>query len=211
MRFSRRLAAVVIMTLSASAGAKDLGTWGNVFEPVEQDMLVFIQNRLKSMEQSGEMDKLKNEAIERVKRNAVRPPPVAGLSPAVTYRSFPYDPTFTVNETITDMRGNIIARKGDQVNPMDRVPYNQTLFFIDGDNREEVAWMKKQLGSAGDFKIILVKGNIKETSDALDERIYFDQAGVLTTKFGFEHTPVRITRDDRKLKVEEIPVDGARK
>lgn len=211
MRFSRRLAAVVIMTLSVSAGAKDLGTWGNVFEPAEQDMLVFIQNRLKSMEQSGEMDKLKNEAIERVKRNAVRPPPVAGLSPAVTYRSFPYDPTFTVNETITDMRGNIIVRKGDQVNPLDRVPYNQTLFFIDGDNREEVAWIKKQLGSAVDFKIILVKGNIKETSDALDERIYFDQAGVLTTKFGFEHTPVRITRDGRVLKIEEIHIPEVNK
>jgi len=89
------------------------------------------------------------------------------------------------------------------------VPYNQTLYFIDGDNREEVAWMKTQLGSAGEFKIILVKGNIKEISDALDERIYFDQAGVLTTKFGFEHTPVRITRDARRLKVEEIPVKGA--
>ncbi|VVT47282.1 IncF plasmid conjugative transfer pilus assembly protein TraW [Kosakonia radicincitans] len=211
MTLSRRLLAVIIMTLATSAGAKDLGTWGNVFEPAEQDMLVFIRNRLKAMEQSGELDTLKNEAIERVKRNAVRPPPVAGLSPAIKYRSFSYDPTFTVNETVTDMKGNIIARKGDQVNPLDRVPYHQTLYFIDGDNRDEVAWMKKQLPGAGDFKVILVKGNIKETSDALDERIYFDQAGVLTTKFGFEHTPVRITRDNRVLKVEEIPVTGVKK
>jgi len=115
MTLTRSLVAVVMMTLAASAGAKDLGTWGNVFEPAEQDMLVFIRDRLHSMEQSGEMEKLKNEAIERVKRNAVRPPPVAGLSPAVTYRSFPYDPTFTVNETLTDMHGNIIARKGERV------------------------------------------------------------------------------------------------
>lgn len=67
-----------------------------------------------------------------------------------------------------------------------------------------MAWIKQQLAGATDFKIILVKGNIKETSDALNERIYFDQAGVLTTKFGFEHTPVRITRDGRVLKIEEI-------
>ncbi|AGN88329.1 type-F conjugative transfer system protein TraW [Enterobacter sp. R4-368] len=211
MTHTRRLVAVLILTLSASAGAKDLGTWGNLFEPAEQDMLVFIRNRLKSMEQSGELDTLKKEAIERVKRNAVRPPPVAGLTPASKYRTFSFDPTFTVNETITDMKGNIIARKGDKVNPLDRVPYSQTLYFINGDNRDEVAWMKKQLPGAGDFKVILVKGNIRETSDALDERIYFDQAGVLTTKFGFEHTPVRITRDNRVLKVEEIPVNGASK
>ncbi|PDO82765.1 type-F conjugative transfer system protein TraW [Kosakonia pseudosacchari] len=206
MMLSRRLAIMLFMTFTAGAGAKDLGTWGNLFEPAEQDMLVFIQNRLKSMEQSGELDTLKKEAIERVKRNAVRPPPVAGLTPAIMYRTFSFDPTFTVNETITDLKGNIIARKGDKVNPLDRVPYSQTLYFIDGDNLDEVAWMKKQLSGAGDFKVILVKGNIKETSDALDERIYFDQAGVLTTKFGFEHTPVRITRDNRVLKVEEIPV-----
>lgn len=203
--------ALTLVMLSAGVAAKDLGTWGNVFEPAEQDMLVFIQNRLKSMEESGEMDRLKNEAIDRVKRNAVRPSPVVGLTPAITYRTFSYDPTFTVNETITDMKGNIIARKGDQVNPFDKVPYNQTLFFIDGDNRDQVSWLKPQLASAGNFKIILVNGNIKETSDALDERIYFDQAGVLTTKFGFEHTPVRVTRDDRVLKIEEIPVSGAKK
>ncbi len=194
-----------VAVISAGAIAKDLGTWGNAFEPTEQDILVFIQKRLSSMEQSGEMDRLKNEAIERVKRNAVRPPPVEGLSPATQYRSFSYDPTFTVNETITDMKGNIIASKGDRVNPLARVPYNQTLFFIDGDNRDEMSWMKQQLASTGDFKIILVKGNIKEISDALNERIYFDQAGVLTTKFGFEHTPVRISRDGNVLKVEEIP------
>lgn len=203
--------AFALAMMAASATAKDLGTWGNVFEPAEQDMLVFIHNRLKSMEESGEMDRIKDEAIERVKRNAVRPPPVAGLTPATDYRTFSYDPTFTVNETITDMKGNIIARKGDQVNPFDKVPYNQTLFFIDGDNRDQVAWLKPQLASTGDFKIILVKGNIKEMSDALDERIYFDQAGALTTKFGFEHTPVRVTRDNRVLKIEEIPVTGARK
>lgn len=197
----------LVAVISAGAVAKDLGTWGNVFEPAEQDILVFIQKRLTSMEQSGEMDRIKNEAIERVKRNAVRPAPVAGLSPAITYRTFSYDPTFVVNETITDMKGNIIARKGDRVNPLDRVPYNQTLFFIDGDNRDEMVWMKQQLTHTGDFKIILVKGNIKDTSDALDERIYFDQAGVLTTKFGFEHTPVRISRDGQVLKIEEIPAN----
>lgn len=205
------IAALTAMLLSASAGAKDLGTWGNLFEPAEQDMLVFIQSRLKSMEESGELGRLQNEATERVKRNAVRPPPVAGITPAVKYRRFSYDPTFVVNETITDMKGNIIARKGDRVNPFDKVPFSQTLYFIDGDNRDELTWIKQQLSATTNFKVILVKGNIKDTSDALNERIYFDQAGVLTTKFRIEHTPARVSRDDRVLKIEEIPVMARRK
>lgn len=211
MKKRLQLTALILLTLSAASGAKDLGTWGNVFEPAEQDMLTFIQNRLKGMEQSGELDRLREEATARVKEHAVRPTPVEGLSKAVTYRSFVWNPTFTVKETITDMQGNVIARKGDTVNPLDKVPFSQVLYFIDGDDREQVNWTRQQIAGQTDFKVILVKGNIRESSDALNERIYFDQSGVLTRKFGFEHIPARISRDGRVMKVEEIPVSGAKK
>lgn len=211
MKKRLQLTALILLTLSAACGAKDLGTWGNVFEPAEQDMLTFIQNRLKGMEQSGELDRLREEATARVKEHAVRPTPVEGLSKAVTYRSFVWDPTFTVKETITDMQGNVIARKGDTVNPLDKVPFSQVLYLIDGDDREQVNWTRQQIAGQTDFKVILVKGNIRDSSNALNERIYFDQSGVLTRKFGFEHIPARISRDGRVMKVEEIPVSGAKK
>ena len=146
-----------------------------------------------------------------MKEHAVRPTPVEGLTKAKEYRSFAWDPTFTVKETITDMQGNVIARKGDTVNPLDKVPFSQVLFFIDGDDKEQVNWTRQQLAGQTSVKVILVNGNIKETSDALNERIYFDQSGVLTRKFGFEHIPARISRDGRVMKVEEIPVSGAKK
>lgn len=190
--------------LSAGVSARDLGTTGHLFTIAEPDMLTFIKQRLQAMEDSGEMAKMQKETEERVKAHAVRPTPVAGLSPAVTTRSFAFDPTFTVRETITDMQGRVIAKQGDQVNPLDRVPFSEVLYFLDGDNRAQVAWVKKQIGGQTNFKVILVNGNIRETSDTLDEPVYFDQAGVLTTKFGFTHTPVRISRDDRVLKVEEV-------
>lgn len=206
-----QLTALLLLTLSAGSGAKDLGTWGNVFEPAEQDMLDFIQNRLKGMEQSGELDRLREEATARVKEHAVRPAPVEGLTKAVEYRRFAWDPTFTVQETIADMQGNLIARKGDTVNPLDKVPFSQVLYFIDGDDTEQVSWARQQIAGQTNVKVILVKGNIKGVSDALNERIFFDQSGVLTRKFGFEHVPARISRDGRVMKVEEIPVSGAKK
>lgn len=190
--------------LSSGVSARDLGTTGHLFTIAEPDMLTFIKQRLQAMEDSGEMAKMQKETEERVKAHAVRPTPVAGLSPAVTTRSFAFDPTFTVRETITDMQGRVIAKQGDQVNPLDRVPFSEVLYFLDGDNRAQVAWVKKQIAGQMNFKVILVNGNIRETSDTLDEPVYFDQAGVLTTKFGFTHTPVRISRDDRVLKVEEV-------
>jgi conjugal transfer pilus assembly protein TraW len=73
-----------------------------------------------------------------------------------------------------------------------------------------VNWIRQQIAGQTDVKVILVKGNIRDSSNALNERIYFDQSGVLTRKFGFEHIPARISRDGRVMKVEEIPVSGAK-
>jgi len=203
----RLLAPVVVLlatVVSGAARATDLGTIGHLFPIAEPDLLTFIGQRLKGMEDSGEMDRLQREAEARVKAHAVRPAPVAGLTPARTDRAFLYDPTFTVRETIRDMRGNLIARAGDKVNPLDRVAFSETLYFVDGDNPQQMAWLQLQIRGPQNFKVILVKGNVHDSSIALDEPVYFDQYGTLTTKFGFEHTPVRITRADRMLRVEEV-------
>ncbi|MEG3126658.1 type-F conjugative transfer system protein TraW [Pantoea cypripedii] len=200
-----RLAAVLLAAaVTLPAGAKELGTIGHLFPIAEPDLLTFIGQRLQGMKQSGELDRIQREAEARVKAHAVRPEPVAGLTPAIKDRTFRYDPTFTVQETVRDMHGNVIARAGDRVNPLDKVPYSETLYFIDGDNPAQMKWVKAQLADQQNVKVILVKGNIHDSSLALDEPVYFDQYGTLTTKFGFEHTPVRITRDDRWLKVEEV-------
>lgn len=201
-----RVAALAALLLSGPAAAKDLGTTGHLFEIGETDLIAFIQQRLKGMEESGELARMQRETEERVKAHAVRPAPVAGLSPATTDRTFTFDPTFTVGEDIRDMQGRFIARKGDKVNPLDKVSMNQILYFIDGDDRRQVAWVKRQLAGQVAFKVILVNGNVKEVSDALDEPVYFDQAGVLTTKFGFTHVPARVRQDGRVLKVDELAV-----
>lgn len=201
---SRWVICLLAGLFSLSAGAKDLGTIGHLFPIAEPDLLDFIGQRLQGMKDSGEMDRIQREAEARVKAHAVRPDPVAGLTPAKADRTLHYDPTFTVRETIRDMRGNVIARSGDQVNPLDKVPFSETLYFIDGDNPAQMKWVKQQLAGQVNFKVILVNGNIRDSSNALDEPVYFDQYGTLTTKFGFEHTPVRISRDDRTLKVEEV-------
>lgn len=203
----RQLATAVVLLVTVvtqPVQAKDLGTIGHLFPIAEPDLLTFIGQRLKGMENSGEMDRLQREAEARVKAHAVRPAPVAGLTPARTNRAFLYNPTFTVRETIRDMRGNVIARAGDKVNPLDRVAFSETLYFVDGDNPQQMAWLKLQITGQQNFKVILVKGNVHDSSIALDEPVYFDQYGTLTTKFGFEHTPVRITRADSMLRVEEV-------
>ncbi|MXK77791.1 hypothetical protein GR646_27300, partial [Klebsiella pneumoniae] len=57
-------------------------------------------------------------------------------------------------------------------------------------------------------KIILVRGSIPDTSAALDSRIYFDQNGVLSKRFGLTAVPARITPapSGERLNIEVFPV-----
>jgi conjugal transfer pilus assembly protein TraW len=175
--------------------ANDLGVYGAIFSISEPDMLDSIYSRLDSMQKNGELEKY-NEAFKtRVIEHIVRPAPVAGVSdldqtkPGFHY----YNPTMIVNHDISDALGNVIAHKGDWVNPLQTMQFNEILYFIDGDNAKQMAWMKKQIAVADQvnqsIKVILVNGNIQTSAKALNERVYFDQYGKLCQTFGIKHTP----------------------
>ncbi|HDV8925755.1 TPA: conjugal transfer protein TraW, partial [Escherichia coli] len=105
--------------------------------------------------------------------------------------------------------GRVFARQGEVMNPLQYVPFNQTLYFINGDDPAQVAWMKRQTPPTLESKIILVQGSIPEMQKALDSRIYFDQNGVLCQRLGIDQVPARVSAvpGDRFLKVEFIPAE----
>lgn len=114
---------------------------------------------------------------------------------------------------IRDNEGRVFARQGEVMNPLQYVPFNQTLYFINGDDPAQVAWMKRQTPPTLESKIILVQGSIPEMQKALDSRIYFDQNGVLCQRLGIDQVPARVSAvpGDRFLKVEFIPAEEGRK
>lgn len=195
--------------ISSSGFCKDLGVTGEIFPVKEKNMLDFIKDRVVEMQASGAWDEIMKSSQERVRRHALRPVPVAGLTQATNYRVTHFDPTFVVGQTITDHLGNVIARKGDKINPLEKLPvaFDRTLFFIDGDNKKQIQWTKKTLDKYKNVKIILVNGNVREASEAVNHRVYFDQNGVLVKRFGLQRVPVVISPEVKTLKVEEFAVD----
>ena len=109
--------------------------------------------------------------------------------------------------------GDRIAEAAEVMNPLQYVPFNQTLYFINGDDPAQVAWMKRQTPPTLESKIILVQGSIPEMQKSLDSRVYFDQNGVLCQRLGIDQVPARVSAvpGDRFLKVEFIPAEEGRK
>lgn len=204
---------IALLIWGQSVAAADLGTWGDLWPVKEPDMLTVIMQRLTALEQSGEMGRKMDAFKERVIRNSLRPPAVPSIGRTEKYGSRLFDPSVRLAADIRDNEGRVFARQGEVMNPLQYVPFNQTLYFINGDDPAQVAWMKRQTPPILESKIILVQGSIPEMQKSLDSRVYFDQNGVLCQRLGIDQVPARVSAvpGDRFLKVEFIPAEEGRK
>lgn len=131
--------------LSPLTQAADLGTWGDLWPVREQDMLQLITQRLQSLQSSGQWDQTMDAFKQRVIENSQRPAPVEGIKRAEKYEQRWFDPSIRLTEDLKDNEGRVFARKGEVVNPLKTVPFVQTLYFINGDDADQLAWMKRQV------------------------------------------------------------------
>jgi conjugal transfer pilus assembly protein TraW len=197
--------------LSLPAAARDLGTRGDLYPVAEQDMLVFIQQQLHAMQADGTLAQMQAATEKRIAAHVLRPTPVPGLHRAVKAAVDDIDPSVTVDHDIADSHGVVFARRGERINPLTYVAFRETLYFIDGDDKAQVAWMAQQTPETLASKIILVNGDIKTTGEALNAQMYFDQNGVLTRKLHITALPARVTLapDGQHLRVTTSVVTGA--
>lgn len=195
------IAVFLLVGLSPLSQAKDLGTWGDTWPVAEQSFLEFIQTRLATMMNDGTLSALQHQFVQRVEAHALRPVPVPGLKADTREHVSWYDPTFTAELDIADTQNHIFVHQGDRINPLDTLSLNLTLYFIDSDDKRQIAWMKTQKPPTPNYKIILVNGNVREASDSLASRVYFDQQGVISRRLQLTYIPARVIQDGRRLKI----------
>lgn len=201
---------LAVMAMTQSASAKDYGQQGAVFRISEPDLLRTIEQKLRTLEASGGIERMNAELTRRTEAGVRRPRPVAGIALAVRERSWIFDPTMHVDKDILDNKGNVIARGGQRVNPLDFVTICQKLVFIDGDNRDQVNWALRRFDDRG-AKLIMVKGAPLDAMTAHQRRFYFDQGGFLVGRFGIRAVPAVVEPNGKTMRVSEIPLGVGRK
>ncbi len=145
------------------ATAADLGARGQLFPIQEENFLTFIHQRLTAMQKDGELAAAKKAFIARAKAHAMRPTPVAGLTTTTVGSTRLYDPSIVLNQSIFDANGQLLIPAGTKVNPLDRVPFSETLIFFNNDDARQQAMVKQLLAHPPTprVKLILVQGSIK--------------------------------------------------
>jgi len=201
-----KIASLVALIASFDVIAKDLGVIGPSYPVIERDLIEVIHERIQQKTASGELGELHNGLKDRTKNYAKRPPGVS-LPRALEYRAVEINPVYTLDKDITDADGKVIFKAGTKVNPLEVNPLTKTLCFIDGDDPEQVSWMKEYCSADIRNKMILVNGDYLGLTEKLNLRLYFDQRGYLVERFGIKAVPAVIRQSGKVLYVEEFPIN----
>lgn len=198
----------------STASARDLGTHGIIYPIEEEDPIKLIQQKLKVLKESGEMERHNRIFQKKTITSVKRPKPVEGITRATESRIFYYDPSYIVKEDMTDHQGRVFIKKGTKVNPLGTTNLSQNLLFFDGDDREQVSWAQSFLSAKKSeekhqketVKLILVKGPPLSLSEEFKLPVYFDQGGLLSKKLGIQYVPAFVRQEDLRLRIEEVPL-----
>lgn len=190
---------------SGALNATVIGTYGDTYPIAEADFLTVIQAGLKQRQQSGDMTRLQQAFAKRAEQHSRRPVPVAGLSPAPRTTSRLFDPSITVPEDVRDTTGHLVARQGARVNPLTTISLRQALLFYDADDVRQAAWATRTAQQHnGKVKFIIVNGAIDVEARRVQQPVFFDQQGRLSTRFGLRHIPAMITQEGLYLRIQEV-------
>ena len=194
----------LVLMASRCFGAEQLGP---VYPIAEPNILEDIERVLRKKESSGELQRLQKEAVERSKKSAEEPRPVAGIGRVQQNRTFYWDPSVTANEAIKDASGNVIVQAGQKVNPLDYVSLSKHLFFFDGRDPAQVIKAQAMIQHYGGMiKPILVAGPVAKLSRDWKQQVYFDQGGALVRKLGIVAVPALVSQQDKRLRIDEIAI-----
>jgi conjugal transfer pilus assembly protein TraW len=197
------------LAAGAGAHAESLGVIGPIYRIVEEDLLAMIERRLREKEASGELARLRAQAVERGRQAVLRPAPLA-LPVVQAPRTYHVDPTYVLDKNIVDATGRLLFAAGTRANPLDIVPMPRKLLFFDGRDARQVALAAQLVGAhAGAVKPVLTGGSYLDLMRLWQMPVYFDQRGLLVRRLAIVRVPALVSQEGKRLRIDEMVPSAA--
>jgi conjugal transfer pilus assembly protein TraW len=196
----------LLLLMFQNTFAMSLGVVGEVYVVEEENMLTWIESRVKELEQTGEFKAIQAHWVGQVSQHANRPQSLA-LPRAKKSYQHRYYPNIVLQQDVLDAQGHILFPRGLKLNALDSLStYSPHWMFLNADDHAQLKWAKQQLLVTPAAKVILTAGAILDTEKQLQQPIYFDQGGRITQKLGIQHVPALVSRDKHALLIREIAI-----
>ena len=208
-RYFNRLMFSLICLIGASGPASAahgyLGAVGPVYQIEEEDMLLSIARTLKRKEASGEIAHLQEQMRDSVEHKFSTPTPVEGIQTTVEPRSYYFDPSVTLPQSITTPEGRVLATAGTRINPLDYRNWSSEMLFIDGRDPQQQLYAARLIEKAdGRLKTVLVAGDFRPLSRGWRVPVYYDQGGELVKRFGISQVPAHVYQEGKRIRIDEV-------
>jgi conjugal transfer pilus assembly protein TraW len=206
MTTPRILAAAFVWLLVAStAVARDLGTFGTVYDIAEKDALKELEEKAKSVDFSKAVDR---NALARRARNFT-PEDVKEMKmigPARKDRTFLVDMTYTVERDIKDDKGNIVYPAGYTFNPLSYLAYPRTVVILNGKRPEHIRWFKESsYAKDAQVTLLLTDGSYSELSRSLKRPVFYASTKLIEV-FKIQAVPSVVRQSGAYMEVTEVRI-----
>ena len=202
----RIFTAVLLCLFMASSGfARDLGTFGAVYDIVEKDALKELEEKAKSVDFSKAVDR--NALVKRsrdftpedVKETRM-------IGPARKDRTFFVDMTYNLERDIRDDKGNTIYPTGYAFNPLSYVTYPRILIILNGKWPEQIRWFE-QSSYAKDAQVtlLLTDGSYNELSRLLKRPVFYASTRLIEA-FRIQAVPSVVRQLGAYMEVTEVRI-----
>lgn len=187
----------------------DFGVQGPVNDVAERNLLDEIEERYNALD----MERQKEQAIARFWQRQQ----FQHLPSATENDVWHLDPTVRVNEDITNGRGEVLARAGTVVNPLQMVPIQSTYITFDATDTDQVSFVRRYLtDNTRQGRIMLIASRIDQSRgwehlqalrDDFEREIFMLQREMVS-RFQLNALPSVITTDLETftLKIEQFAV-----
>lgn len=195
------------VTVSAAPKSEtgNLGVIGPVYTIQEEDFLQYIQRKLKELQRDGRLDAFNRDMKQKAEKKLKNLPPVKGIKATTSHRSYYFDPTITLPNDIKTPDGQLLARTGQRINPLDTISWSKQMLFIDGRDKRQVALAHRMINRNGQIiRPVLVAGDFMPLSRRWQLPVYYDQGGLLTERFGILRVPALVYQEGKRLRIDEI-------
>jgi conjugal transfer pilus assembly protein TraW len=200
--------AFLCLLMTSTAVARDLGTFGAVYDIVEKDALKELEEKAKSVDFSKAVDR--NALVKRARD--FTPEDVKEMKmigPARKDRTFLVDMTYTLGRDIKDDKGNIVYPAGYTFNPLNYVVYPRTLVIINGKRPDHIRWFEES-SYAKDARVtlLLTDGSYSELSRSLKRPVFYASTKLIEA-FRIQAVPSVVRQSGAFMEVTEVFVPPA--
>lgn len=202
---SARVLLILLLLCLPRSQARDLGVIGPTWPIAEPHLLHDIEQRLRSKEDSGELNRQWQQLRARARQQLETPPPVLGLRTTQQARTFYLDPSYTLQRNVLDGDGHLLFAAGTRHNPLDILSLSSHLLLFDARDPRQTRLARRLLAHYKQrLKLILVAGSWQALRKRWQQPVFYDQHGVLSRRLEIRQVPALISQQGTRLRVDEL-------